>query len=143
MYLNDCAIFTLNKIISKNAYQDILYFGTGFTDYVQFCISGAAFTEGLSSGLSTSVAVFCHELPHELGKTLSIITVLFDFRIGLDEMDNIYITIYFSFSRYDIIPKSLFKIKASLKLPRTPTTDAYTYKLMKKLFWQVYETTSY
>ncbi|XP_054550070.1 zinc transporter ZIP6 isoform X2 [Talpa occidentalis] len=27
----------------------------------------AAFTEGLSSGLSTSVAVFCHELPHELG----------------------------------------------------------------------------
>ncbi|KAG5265248.1 hypothetical protein AALO_G00240140 [Alosa alosa] len=25
------------------------------------------FTEGLSSGLSTSVAVFCHELPHELG----------------------------------------------------------------------------
>lgn len=30
---------------------------------------GAAFTEGLSSGLSTSVAVFCHELPHELGKT--------------------------------------------------------------------------
>lgn len=44
--------------------------GTAFTDYVPFCISGAAFTEGLSSGLSTSVAVFCHELPHELGKTL-------------------------------------------------------------------------
>ncbi|ROJ35266.1 Zinc transporter ZIP6 [Anabarilius grahami] len=30
-------------------------------------IDWAAFTEGLSSGLSTSVAVFCHELPHELG----------------------------------------------------------------------------
>ncbi|CAL8316693.1 unnamed protein product [Gadus morhua 'NCC'] len=29
--------------------------------------AGAAFSEGLSSGLSTSVAVFCHELPHELG----------------------------------------------------------------------------
>lgn len=90
--------FTLNTIISKNAYQDILCFGTAFTDNVQFCISGAAFTEGLSSGLSTSVAVFCHELPHELGKTLSIITVLFDFRIGLDEMDKIYITIYFFLS---------------------------------------------
>lgn len=37
---------------------------------VFFCLFiGAAFTEGLSSGLSTSVAVFCHELPHELGKT--------------------------------------------------------------------------
>lgn len=34
-----------------------------------FLFIGAAFTEGLSSGLSTSVAVFCHELPHELGKT--------------------------------------------------------------------------
>lgn len=33
-----------------------------------FFYTGAAFTEGLSSGLSTSVAVFCHELPHELGK---------------------------------------------------------------------------
>lgn len=32
--------------------------------------TGAAFTEGLSSGLSTSVAVFCHELPHELGKKI-------------------------------------------------------------------------
>ncbi|XP_035383928.1 zinc transporter ZIP6 isoform X5 [Electrophorus electricus] len=30
-------------------------------------LDGAAFTKGLSSGLSTSVAVFCHELPHELG----------------------------------------------------------------------------
>lgn len=32
--------------------------------------TGAAFTEGLSSGLSTSVAVFCHELPHELGENV-------------------------------------------------------------------------
>jgi zinc transporter ZupT len=32
---------------------------------------GAAFSEGgssgLSGGISTSIAVFCHELPHELG----------------------------------------------------------------------------
>ena len=31
-------------------------------------ISGAAFANSLIGGLSTSVAVFCHELPHELGK---------------------------------------------------------------------------
>nr|XP_054757679.1 zinc transporter ZIP4-like [Lytechinus pictus] len=28
---------------------------------------GASFTLGISAGLSTSIAVFCHELPHELG----------------------------------------------------------------------------
>lgn len=28
---------------------------------------GAAFSAGLTGGISTSVAVFCHELPHELG----------------------------------------------------------------------------
>ena len=32
---------------------------------------GAAFAEGGSSGISTSIAVFCHELPHELGKDVN------------------------------------------------------------------------
>ena len=31
--------------------------------------SGAAFSAGLTGGISTSIAVFCHELPHELGNT--------------------------------------------------------------------------
>lgn len=32
-----------------------------------FFLPGAAFSAGLTGGISTSIAVFCHELPHELG----------------------------------------------------------------------------
>lgn len=31
---------------------------------------GAAFTFSLSAGFASSIAIFCHELPHELGKTV-------------------------------------------------------------------------
>ncbi|KAM4689752.1 zinc transporter ZIP6 [Discoglossus pictus] len=41
--------------------------GDGLHNFSDGLAIGASFTEGLSSGLSTSVAVFCHELPHELG----------------------------------------------------------------------------
>ncbi len=31
---------------------------------------GAAFSQDVAGGLSTSIAVFCHELPHELGRCI-------------------------------------------------------------------------
>ncbi|XP_053328205.1 zinc transporter ZIP10 isoform X2 [Spea bombifrons] len=41
--------------------------GDGMHNFSDGLAIGAAFSAGLPGGISTSVAVFCHELPHELG----------------------------------------------------------------------------
>ncbi|KAJ6658143.1 hypothetical protein lerEdw1_001619 [Lerista edwardsae] len=55
----------LNAGIADIAWMVIL--GDGIHNFIDGLAIGAAFSDGLSSGLSTTVAVFCHELPHELG----------------------------------------------------------------------------
>ncbi|KAJ1116491.1 hypothetical protein NDU88_004701 [Pleurodeles waltl] len=51
--------------ISDIAWMVIL--GDGIHNFTNGLAIGAAFSQGIPSGLSTSIAVFCHELPHELG----------------------------------------------------------------------------
>ena len=45
----------------------MVIFGDGIHDLADGMAIGAAFAQSYISGLSTSIAVLCHELPHEIG----------------------------------------------------------------------------
>ncbi|XP_076322692.1 zinc transporter ZIP6-like isoform X2 [Tachypleus tridentatus] len=52
---------------SVSAVAWMVIMGDGFHNFCDGLAIGAAFASGTSGGLSTTIAVFCHELPHELG----------------------------------------------------------------------------
>lgn len=41
--------------------------GDGLHNFTDGMAIGAAFSNNIAGGCSTALAVFCHELPHELG----------------------------------------------------------------------------
>lgn len=53
------------KTMSSVAWMVVM--GDGLHNFTDGMAIGAAFASGIAGGLSTTVAVFCHELPHELG----------------------------------------------------------------------------
>ncbi|XP_052095423.1 zinc transporter ZIP6-like isoform X6 [Mytilus californianus] len=53
------------KTVAAIAWMVII--GDGIHNFSDGLAIGAAFADSLTGGLSTSIAVFCHELPHEIG----------------------------------------------------------------------------
>jgi len=50
----------------------MIIIGDGLHNFVDGLAIGAAFAADYKTGLSVSIAVLCHELPHELGKIVPL-----------------------------------------------------------------------
>ena len=91
----NCTVWTAFRICFDFSFQNaknyisgqiksiawMIVFGDALHNFIDGLAIGAAFVESTLTGLSVSLAVFCEELPHELGKstislrvTLTIIT---------------------------------------------------------------------
>jgi len=60
---------------SVSAVAWMVIMGDGIHNLCDGLAIGAAFTNSIAGGFSTSVAIFCHELPHEIGKRFVPVTV--------------------------------------------------------------------
>ena len=56
----------VNTSIASVAWMVIV--SDGFHNFSDGLAVGAAFSTSLATGLTTAIAVFCHEIPHELGE---------------------------------------------------------------------------
>lgn len=57
---------TMPQTVAAIAWMVIL--GDGIHNFSDGLAVGAAFSNSITGGISTSIAVFCHELPHEIGE---------------------------------------------------------------------------
>ncbi|ESN97121.1 hypothetical protein HELRODRAFT_85843, partial [Helobdella robusta] len=61
----------------------MLTIGDGLHNFTDGLAIGASFSVSISAGLSTSIAVLCHELPHEFGDAALMLSAGWSFKMVL------------------------------------------------------------
>ena len=95
--------------------------GDGLHNFTDGMAIGAAFSNNIAGGFSTTVAVFCHELPHELGDFAVLL------KAGMSARQAIF---------YNVLSSvlSFFGMCVGIAIGDTPETTQWVFAVAAGLF---------
>lgn len=110
---------TKPKTLSSIVWMVIL--GDGLHNFTDGMAIGAAFSNNIAGGFSTTVAVFCHELPHEMGDFAVLL------KAGMPARQAIY---------YNILSSvlSFFGMCIGISIGETPEATSWIFAIAAGLF---------
>lgn len=110
---------TKSESLSSIVWMVIL--GDGLHNFTDGMAIGAAFSNNIAGGFSTTVAVFCHELPHELGDFAVLL------KAGMSARKAIYYNILSSIL-------SFIGMSVGIMIGETPETTQWVFAVAAGLF---------
>lgn len=106
---------------SLSAVAWMVVMGDGLHNFTDGMAIGAAFSNDIAGGFSTAIAVFCHELPHELG----------DFAVLLKAGMSARKAVYYNFLSSIL---SFFGMVLGICIGDTPEASAWIFAVAAGLF---------
>lgn len=106
---------------SLSAVAWMVVMGDGLHNFTDGMAIGAAFSNDIAGGFSTAIAVFCHELPHELGDFAVLL------KAGMSARQAVYYNLLSSIL-------SFFGMVLGVAIGDTPAASAWIFAIAAGLF---------